>query len=81
MHGGMVGGPARGFEGVDLPPLRDKGGDRGIVTVKRTLKGILIQNSRKRDFLDEFREIITAEPERTGEPENWPPKKMKAMGY
>jgi len=51
------------------------------VTVKRTLKGILIQNSRKRDFLNEFREIITAEPERTGEPENWPPKKMKAMGY
>jgi len=50
------------------------------VTAKRTLKGILIQNSRKRDFLDEFRKIIAAEPERMGEPENWPPKKMKAMG-
>ena len=52
----------------------------GIVTAKRALKGILIQRSRKRDFLDEFREIIAAEPERMGEPENWPPEKMKALG-
>ncbi len=57
--------------------MREEVGD--IVTAKRTSKGILIQKSHKKDFLDEFRKIIAAEPERTGEPENWPPKKMKEI--
>jgi len=31
------------------------------------------------DFLKEFREVIVSVPPRTGEPENWPPSRMKAI--
>lgn len=55
--------------------MREEIGD--VVVAKRTPKGILIQPSHRKDFLEEFRKTITSEPERTGEPENWPPKKMK----
>jgi len=47
------------------------------VVIKRTPKGIPIQPGRGNDFLADFKEAITPEPERTGETENWPLKKMK----
>lgn len=63
---------------ISLPPeLREEVGD--IVIVKKTREGILLQRSQKRDFLEEFRKIITSEPPRTGKPENWSPRKMKEI--
>ena len=63
---------------VSLPQeLRDELGEAVIIT--RTSEGILIQPAEKKDFLARFREIITSEPIRSGTPENWVPKKMKAI--
>ncbi len=61
---------------ICLPPdIRDEMGDTVIAT--RTPKGILITAGRRRGFIEEFNKVIATEPERTGEPENWPPEKMK----
>ncbi|MBW1932304.1 MAG: hypothetical protein JRI56_04640 [Deltaproteobacteria bacterium] len=63
---------------ICLPPeFREEVGD--AVVVRRTPKGLLIQRSMKVDFLEEFRKAITSEPKRTGEPENWPPERMKGI--
>ena len=61
---------------ICLPPdIREKMGDTVIAT--RTPRGILITAGRRRGFIEEFNNTITTEPKRTGEPENWPPEKMK----
>jgi DNA-binding transcriptional regulator/RsmH inhibitor MraZ len=61
---------------ICLPPdIRAEMGDTVIAT--RTPKGILITAGRKKEFIEEFNKTITTEPKRTGEPENWPPEKMK----
>jgi bifunctional DNA-binding transcriptional regulator/antitoxin component of YhaV-PrlF toxin-antitoxin module len=57
--------------------IREEMGD--IVVATRTPKGILIRPSKRKDFIEEFRRVITSEPERTGEPENWSPEKMKEI--
>ncbi len=61
---------------ICLPPdIREEMGDTVIAT--RTPKGILISAGRRRGFIEEFNKVIATEPERTVEPENWPPEKMK----
>jgi len=55
--------------------FREEMGD--VVVATRTSKGILIRPSKRKDFIEEFKRVITTEPERTGEPENWTPEKMK----
>jgi DNA-binding transcriptional regulator/RsmH inhibitor MraZ len=63
---------------ICLPPdIREEMGDTVIAT--RTPKGILIRAGRKRGFIEEFNKVIATEPKRTGEPENWPPEKMKEI--
>jgi DNA-binding transcriptional regulator/RsmH inhibitor MraZ len=61
---------------ICLPPdIREEMGDTVIAT--RTSKGILITAGRRRGFIEEFNRVMATEPKRTGEPENWPPEKMK----
>jgi bifunctional DNA-binding transcriptional regulator/antitoxin component of YhaV-PrlF toxin-antitoxin module len=61
---------------ICLPPdIREEMGDTVIAT--RTPQGILIKAGRKKEFIEEFNKIIATEPKRTGQPENWPPEKMK----
>ncbi len=61
-----------------LPPeIREQIGD--TVILKRTGEGFLILPGEPRDFLEEFRRVISSRPPRTGEPENWTPQKMKAV--
>ncbi|MEM2954098.1 MAG: hypothetical protein QXU21_07510 [Candidatus Bathyarchaeia archaeon] len=55
--------------------VREQIGD--IVTLKKTREGFLIVSGKPRNFMEEFRKVIASEPPRTGEPENWPPSKMK----
>jgi len=63
---------------ICLPPaIREEMGDTVIAT--RTPKGILITAGRRRGFIEEFNKAITAEPERTGKPENWSPERMKEI--
>jgi bifunctional DNA-binding transcriptional regulator/antitoxin component of YhaV-PrlF toxin-antitoxin module len=63
---------------ICLPPdIREEMGDTVIAT--RTSEGILITPGRKKEFTEEFNIAISAEPERTGVPENWPPEKMKEI--
>jgi len=63
---------------ICLPPdIRDEMGDTVIAT--RTPEGILITPGRRKGFIEEFNRAISAEPERTGAPENWPPEKMKEI--
>ncbi len=57
--------------------IRDQIGD--TVTLKKTSEGFLIVPSKPKNFMEEFRKVITSEPPRTGRPENWPPSKMKAL--
>ena len=57
--------------------FRDEIGDTVVVT--RTSKGLFIQRTKKKDFLEDFKNKITSEPERTDEPENWPPERMKKI--
>jgi len=49
------------------------------VTIRKVREGLLITPSRPKNFLEEFRKIVTSKPPRTGVPENWPPEKMKAV--
>jgi DNA-binding transcriptional regulator/RsmH inhibitor MraZ len=57
--------------------VREQIGD--TATLKKTNEGFLIVPGQHRSFLDEFRKVISSEPSRTGEPENWSPSKMKAI--
>ncbi|MEM3694186.1 MAG: MraZ N-terminal domain-containing protein [Candidatus Bathyarchaeia archaeon] len=59
--------------------IREQMGETDTVILKKTREGFLIVLGKPQDFLEEFRKVITSEPPRTGEPENWPPSKMKAV--
>lgn len=59
------------------PEVREEIGD--TVTLKKTDEGFLIVPGEPTSFLEEFRKVMSREPERTGEPENWPPSKMKKI--
>ena len=49
----------------------------GIVILERTKDGFLLK--KEKTFLEEFKEVISSDPPRTGEPENWPPSEMKKI--
>jgi bifunctional DNA-binding transcriptional regulator/antitoxin component of YhaV-PrlF toxin-antitoxin module len=57
--------------------VREQIGD--TVLLKKTSEGFLIVPGKPKNFLEEFRKVISSEPPRTGKPENWPPSKMKAL--
>lgn len=59
------------------PEIREELGN--TVVLKKADEGFLIIPSEPKNFIEEFRRIITSEPPRTGRPENWPPSKMKAI--
>ena len=63
---------------ICLPPdIREEMGDTVIAI--RTPNGLLITPGKREEFIEEFKRVITTEPERTGVPENWPPEKMKEI--
>ena len=63
---------------ICLPPdFREEMGDTVIAT--RTSKGLLITPGKRTEFMEEFKRVMSTEPERTGAPENWPPEKMKEI--
>ena len=57
--------------------IREQIGD--IVMLKKTSEGFLIVLGKPKNFMEEFRKVITSEPPRMGKPENWPPSKMKSV--
>ena len=57
--------------------VREELGD--VVILERAEGGFVLRRGSSRDFLEEFKRVITAEPPRTGEPENWLPSKMKKI--
>ena len=57
--------------------IREQIGD--VAVLKKTAQGYLLVPGKKKDFLEEFRKVITSEPRRTGKPENWSPARMKAI--
>jgi len=57
--------------------LREEIGD--VVILKRTPEGFVIVPGKRVDFMEEFRKTIASDPPRTGEPENWPPSRMKTV--
>jgi len=62
---------------VVLPKeVRDELGDR-LILEKRG-KGFLILPGKGREFLDEFKVVMSSEPKRKGKPENWGPSKIKS---
>jgi len=63
---------------IRLPrEVREEVGD--IVILEKTENGFVLRSGELVDFLKEFREVIVSVPPRTGEPENWPPSRMKAI--
>jgi len=57
--------------------IRAEIGDTALI--KKTPRGYLLLPGKQKDFLEEFKKLITSEPHRTGKPECWPPEKMKAI--
>jgi len=57
--------------------VREELGD--VVILERAEGGFVLRRGSSRDFLEEFKRVMTAEPPRTGEPENWPPSRMKRV--
>ena len=57
--------------------VRDEVGD--VVILEKIDDGFIIRRGEVKSFLDEFKQVITSEPKRSGKPENWPPSKMKRI--
>jgi AbrB family looped-hinge helix DNA binding protein len=49
------------------------------VTIKRVPEGFLLLPGKKEDATEKIRKIIHSKHERTGNPENWSPEKMKSI--
>jgi len=63
---------------IRLPAeLREEVGE--VAVLMRTPEGLLIKTGKRGDFLEGFKQVMTSEPMRTGVPENWVPKRMKAI--
>ncbi len=61
-----------------LPPaIRKQLGNNP--TLKKTKAGYLIISSKQKDFLEEFRKLITSKPRRTGKPTLASPEEMKSI--
>jgi len=58
--------------------VRSELGD--VVILERTEGGFVLRRGRSISFLEEFREVITSEPSRTGKPENCPLENEGNMG-
>lgn len=50
-----------------------------VFAIKKIQSGLLLIPGKPKDFLEEFRKIVTTEPTRTGKPENWSPSRMKGI--
>jgi len=50
-----------------------------VAVLKKTAKGYLLMPGKKKDFLEEFREVMTSEPRRTGKPKLVSPEEMKSI--
>ena len=57
--------------------IREEFGDTAII--KKTPEGYLILPGKKEDFLEEFKKLITSEPERKGKPKLVTPDEMKSV--
>ena len=57
--------------------IREQIGD--LAVLKKTTKGYLLLPGKKKDFLEEFRRVITSEPRRTGKPKLVSPEEMKSI--
>ena len=57
--------------------IREEIGDTAIL--KKTSEGYLIIPGKPRDFLEEFRKVISAEPKRKGKPRLVSPEEMKSV--
>ncbi len=61
-------------------PLEMREGLGETVVLKKTPGGIIVSpGGGSPDFLEEYRAMLLSDPPRTGQPENWPPEKMKAI--
>ena len=57
--------------------IREQIGD--VAVLKKTAKGYLLMPGKKKDFLEEFRKVMTSEPRRTGKPKLVSPEEMKSI--
>jgi len=63
---------------IRLPrEVRERVGD--IVILEKTENGFVLRPGELTGFLKEFREVIASLSPKTGEPENWPPSRMKTI--
>jgi DNA-binding transcriptional regulator/RsmH inhibitor MraZ len=57
--------------------IREEIGD--TATLKKTPQGYLIVSGKPTDFLEEFKKLITSEPERKGKPKLATTEEMKSL--
>jgi bifunctional DNA-binding transcriptional regulator/antitoxin component of YhaV-PrlF toxin-antitoxin module len=57
--------------------IREQIGD--VAVLKKTSKGYLLLPGERKDFLEEFRKVISLEPKRKGKPKFVLPKEMKSI--
>ena len=57
--------------------IREEIGD--TATLKKTPQGFLIIPGKREDFLEEFKKLITSEPNRKGKPKLATPEEMKSV--
>ncbi len=57
--------------------IREEIGDTAIL--KKTPEGYLLIPGIREDFLEEFKKLITSEPERKGKPKLATPEEMKSV--
>jgi bifunctional DNA-binding transcriptional regulator/antitoxin component of YhaV-PrlF toxin-antitoxin module len=50
-----------------------------IATIKKTPEGILLIPGKRENFLEEFKKLITSEPELKGKPKFATPEEMKSV--
>jgi bifunctional DNA-binding transcriptional regulator/antitoxin component of YhaV-PrlF toxin-antitoxin module len=57
--------------------IREEIGDTAIL--KKTSEGYLLISGEPKDFLEEFRKVVSSEPKRKGKPRLVSPKEMKSI--
>jgi len=57
--------------------IREVLGD--TATIKKTPEGILLIPGKRKDFLEEFKKLITSEPKLKGKPKLATPEEMKSV--
>ena len=56
--------------------IREEIGD--VVTIKKTPSGYLLLPGKQKDFLEDFKKLITSEPKRIGKSKLATPEEMKS---